>query len=78
MKTEQQNNFLFRFASRFLKYLLLFGAGLAIACVMSMSLGLSKIAMMLLPLIGEWFGRLAIILLCLFAAAMIIESVVKK
>ncbi|QIR38056.1 hypothetical protein HCG51_15980 [Tolypothrix sp. PCC 7910] len=78
MKIQQQNNFLFRLASRILKYLLLFTSGLAIACVMSMSLGASHITIMLLPMIGQWLGRLALLLLCLFAAAMILESVVQK
>ncbi|OUL25261.1 hypothetical protein [Nostoc sp. 106C] len=78
MKTQQNNNFLFRLASRFLKYLLLFTVGLAIAFVMSTSFGASHFMMMLLPLIGQWLGRLALILLCLFAAAMIVESVVQK
>lgn len=78
MKTQHENNFLFRIATKFLKYFLLFASGLAIACVMSMSFGGSKLVMMLLPLVTEWLGRLALILLCLFAAAIITESVVKK
>lgn len=78
MNNHQENNLLFRIAAKFLKYFLLFTSGLAIACVMSMSFGGSNIAMSLLSLIGEWVWRLALILLCLFAAAMIIESVVKK
>jgi hypothetical protein len=78
MNNQQENNFLFRIAAKFLKYFLLFTSGLAIACVMSMSFGGATLAMSLLFLIGEWFWRLALILLCLFAAAMIIESLVKK
>ncbi|BAY13558.1 hypothetical protein [Calothrix sp. NIES-2098] len=78
MKTQENNNFLFRLASRILKYLLLFISGLAIALVMSTSFGASHLIMMLLPLIGQWLGRLALILLGLFAAAMIVESVVQK
>jgi hypothetical protein len=78
MKSQHENNFLFRIASQFLKYLLLFACGLAIACVMSLGFGGSNLAIMLLPLVTEWLGRLALVLLCLFAAAIIIESVVKK
>lgn len=78
MKTQDENNFLFRLATRFLKYFLLFASGLAIACMMSMSFGGTKLAMMLLPLVIEWLGRLALILVGLFGAAIIIESVVKK
>ncbi len=78
MKTQQEHIFLFRLATIFLKYFLLFVSGLAITYVISSSFGLSNVTIMLLPLIGQLFERLAIVLLCLFAAAMIIESLVHK
>ncbi|BAY19977.1 hypothetical protein NIES21_58470 (plasmid) [Anabaenopsis circularis NIES-21] len=80
MNTQQENknNFLFRLASRFLKYLLLFIFGLAITFVLSSIVGLGGVAQMLLPVITSLLARLTIFLICLFAAAMISESLLKK
>ncbi|AVH66907.1 hypothetical protein CDG77_17795 [Nostoc sp. 'Peltigera membranacea cyanobiont' 213] len=80
MKTQQENknNFLFRLASRFLKYLLLFVFGLAITFVISGILGLGGVTQMLLPVIADLLAKLTIILICLFATAIIIESLLKK
>lgn len=80
MNTQQENknNFLFRLASRFLQYLLLFVFGLAITFVLSNIVGLGGVAQKLLPVIAGLLSRLTILLICLFAAAMIIESLLKK
>jgi Na+-driven multidrug efflux pump len=80
MKTQQENknNILFRLASRFLKYLLLFVFGLAIAFVISNIVGLGGVTQMLLPVIADLLSRLAVLLICLFAAAIILESLLKK
>lgn len=80
MKTQQENknNILFRLASRCLKYLLLFVFGLAITFVISSIVGLGGVTQMLLPVIAHLLSRLTITLICLFAAAIIIESLLKK
>jgi hypothetical protein len=41
---------------------------------MSMSFGILHIAAMLLPLVGNWFLRVGILLLCLLALGVISES----
>ncbi len=73
MNTNQHSP-LFQFASKFLKYFLLTLVGFAIAYVMSTSIGALNIAVMLLPIVGYWVCRLAILLLCLIATAIIFES----
>jgi Na+-driven multidrug efflux pump len=80
MKTQQENknNILFRLASRFLKYLLLFVFGLAIAFVLSSIVGLGNVTQMLLPVIADLLSKLTVLLICLFAAAIILESLLKK
>jgi hypothetical protein len=80
MKNQQENknNFLFRLASRFLEYLLLFVFGFAITLVLSSIVGLGGATQMLLPVIADLLAKLTIILICLFAAAIIIESLLQK
>jgi hypothetical protein len=73
--TDNQYRRLFHLASKFLKYFLLLLLGFAIAYVMSMSFGALTLASSLLPLIMGWVWRLGLALVCLFALAMIIESV---
>jgi hypothetical protein len=80
MKNQQENknNFLFRLASRFLGYLLLFVFGMAITFVLASIVGLGGATQILLPVIADLLAKLTIILICLFAAAIIIESLLQK
>ncbi|NJR75665.1 MAG: hypothetical protein HC773_22700 [Scytonema sp. CRU_2_7] len=48
--------------------------GFAIAYIMSLCFGILHIAVMLLPLVGSWFWRVGVLLLCLLAMAVIVES----
>ncbi|MBW4633509.1 MAG: hypothetical protein KME30_16915 [Iphinoe sp. HA4291-MV1] len=57
-----------------LKYFLIVIFGFAIAYMMSISFGVLHLAAMLLPLVGSWFWRVGILLLCLLALAVILES----
>ncbi|MDZ8051269.1 MAG: hypothetical protein RMX68_018500 [Aulosira sp. ZfuVER01] len=72
---KDDQNLLFRWASRGLKYFLLVLLGFVIACVVSHSFGaVSFTAMLLSPGLWIWFFRIGVFLFCLFAIAMIIES----
>ena len=76
MKTNftDDHNLLFKLGSKALKYFLLALVGFAIAYVISTSLGGSYIATSVLFLVGYWVLRLGIILFCLIATAIILES----
>ncbi|MBW4606943.1 MAG: hypothetical protein KME22_06875 [Hassallia sp. WJT32-NPBG1] len=77
MKTNltTDDNLLFKWACKGLKYFLLTLLGFAIACILSAVFGAFPIMNMLLSLsVWGWFFRIAVIILCLFAIAMIIES----
>lgn len=65
---------LFRLAFKLLKYFLLVMFGFAIAYVMSMIFGMLPIAAMILPIVVNGFLRVGIVLLCLIALVMVIES----
>jgi hypothetical protein len=65
---------LFRLASKFLKYFLLLVFGFAIAYMMSMCLGVLPLATSLLPLVVGLFARAGVLLMCLFALVVILES----
>jgi uncharacterized membrane protein len=69
-----QDTLLFRFASKSLKYFLLVLVGIAIAYVLSSSLGILQIIPILLYLLQQFLLPLGIILLCLITTAVIIES----
>jgi hypothetical protein len=75
--TTDDRSRLLKLASKCLKYFLVVIFGFAIAYMISFSFGVLHIAAMLLPLplIGSWFWRLGILLLCLLAIAVISESV---
>lgn len=70
----KQHGALSRLASKLLKYFLLTMLGFALAYVISISFGALSIAATLLPIVGGWFIRLGILLLCLMASAIILES----
>ncbi|NMG06140.1 hypothetical protein [Brasilonema sp. UFV-L1] len=70
----KQDSRLIRLVSRLLKYFLLMLFGFAVAYVMSVSFGASHIVVMLLPIVGDLYWRLGILLLCLMAIAIIFES----
>lgn len=65
---------LFRLAFKLLKYFLLLMFGFAIAYVISIIFGVSYIDSMLLAIVVNGFLRVGIVLLCLIAVVMILES----
>lgn len=69
-----QDTFLFRFASKSLKYFLLVLFGIAIAYILSSGLGIFHIIPILLYLLQQFFLPLGIILLCLITTTVIVES----
>jgi hypothetical protein len=71
----KQDSRLMRLVSRLLKYFLLMLFGFALAYVMSVGLGVLPIAAPVLVVVGDWLCRLGILLLCLIAIAIILESV---
>ncbi|MBW4635601.1 MAG: hypothetical protein KME30_28080 [Iphinoe sp. HA4291-MV1] len=73
MMTKQDSR-LMRLVFRFLKYFLLMLFGFALVYVMSVSLGVLHIVATLLAIVGDWLWRIGILLLCLMAIAMILES----
>lgn len=77
MKTncKDQQNPMFKWAFRGLKYFLLMLLGFLITYVMSQAFGIVAIAEMLLSEgIWVWFFRIAVFLFCWFVIAMIVES----
>ncbi|MDJ0693239.1 hypothetical protein [Mastigocoleus sp. MO_188.B34] len=71
---KHQHTYLFRFVSHFIKFFLLALFGLTIAYVMSVVFDRSDWANTLFPIVFDWMRRLGIILLCLIAATMVVES----
>ncbi|AKG24400.1 hypothetical protein IJ00_02910 [Calothrix sp. 336/3] len=65
---------LFQLTVRFFKYLLLAIFGLTIAYILSMSFGVFSLFAALLPFLGDLFGKLTVILLCLITVTVILES----
>lgn len=77
MKTTVDNsyNLLFKWTCKGLKYFLLTLFGFVMAYVISQVFGASTIVQMLLsPIVWEWLLRIAVLLLCGFAIAIIYES----
>jgi hypothetical protein len=72
--TTNQYTLLMRLASKVLKYFLLVILGFAIAYILSTAFNALPIAKILLPFVVFWFQKLGIILLCLLATAVILES----
>ncbi|WP_017747251.1 hypothetical protein [Scytonema hofmannii] len=66
---------LFNLASRFLKYFFLFLFGFAIAYVLSLTFGAASFAIFLLRFVIASVWRLGLLLLCLIATTVIIESI---
>ena len=71
---KHQYSYLFRFVSHFIKLFSLALFGLTIAYVMSVVFDRLDLATTLLPIVFDWIYRLGIILLCLIAATMVVES----
>lgn len=65
---------LFNLASRFLKYFFLFLFGFAIAYVLSLTFGAANIAILLLRFVIASVWRLGLLLFCLIATTVILES----
>lgn len=72
--TTNQYSRLFRLASKFIRYFFLLLFGVSIAYVMSTILGVSHISTMLLPFVIDGLLKIGIILLCLIAVVVILES----
>jgi hypothetical protein len=72
--TTNQYTPLMRLASKILKYFLLIMLGFAIAYILSTAFNALPIVKILLPFVLFCFQKLGIILLCLLAAAVILES----
>ncbi|KAM3101091.1 hypothetical protein ACKFKF_09765 [Phormidesmis sp. 146-12] len=75
MHHPRQHGWLFRFASKVLKYLLLSLFGLGITCLLSVVLAAFPLVEVLINLFGWWLVRITIIVVCLMAMAVVIESV---
>jgi hypothetical protein len=74
-KLNDDSNLLFILACKSLKYFLLTLLGFAIALVISGALGASTIVQMLLyQSVWEWLLRIAALIFCFFAIAIIYES----
>ncbi|BAZ71261.1 hypothetical protein NIES4106_60580 (plasmid) [Fischerella sp. NIES-4106] len=65
---------LFKLTAKFLKYFLLAIFAFVITCILSMSFGALDIVAVLLLFVGNWFYKLAVILLCLMTVTVILES----
>ncbi|MBD2303021.1 hypothetical protein [Nostoc sp. FACHB-190] len=72
--TPKQYSFLWQFIAKFFKYFLLALLAFAIICILFISFGALHIVVMLLPFAGDWFSKLAVILLCLITIMVILES----
>ncbi|NJM73527.1 MAG: hypothetical protein HC862_27285 [Scytonema sp. RU_4_4] len=77
MKTNfsDNNNLLFKLASKGLKYFLLTLLGFTIAYIVSTIFGaVPVIKILLTPSLWQWLLRIAVFIFCLFAIAIIFES----
>ncbi len=75
MHNPRQHGYLFRLASKVLKYFLLGLFGLGIACLLSVVLGAFPLVEILISLLGRWLVRVTVIVVCLMATAVVIESI---
>ncbi|MFL9454847.1 MULTISPECIES: hypothetical protein [Nostocales] len=73
MNQDRQSR-LFNLASRFLKYFFLFLFGFAVAYVLSLSFGAANIAIFLLSSAIASVWRLGLLLFCLIATTVVVES----
>lgn len=63
-----------RVAAKAVKYYLLALFGFTIVCLLSTILGASQVAELLMVSLGEWFWRVALLLLCFLVIAIVCES----
>lgn len=75
MRHPYSPSWLFRFATRVVKYFLLTLAGCTVAYCFSLGLGFSALASLLVTLLEATLSRLLVIVLCLGTITIIIESV---
>jgi len=75
MKNPHQHGWLFRAASKVLKYFLLSLFGLGIACLLSAVMGAFPLVEILLSVLKRWLIRLTVVIVCLIATAVVVESV---
>ncbi|MEM7553848.1 MAG: hypothetical protein AAF378_07070 [Cyanobacteria bacterium P01_A01_bin.84] len=72
--TSNKYSLLFQLTFRAIKYFFLALIGFAIAFILAIGLGKAGIAISIFPLVFEIIYRMGIILLCLIAITMLIES----
>lgn len=65
---------LFKFACKTLKYYLLIVFGFTVACLISSLLGAVQTVLLILPIAGAIFWRVAGLMVCLFAVTVVVES----
>lgn len=70
-----QHGWLFRFASKVLKYFLLGLFGLRIACLLSVVLGAFPLVEILISLLRGWLVQIFVGTICLMAMAVVVESI---
>lgn len=75
MRQPYSPSWLFRFATRVLKYFLLSLVGCTVAYCFSIGLGFSVLANLLVALLEKTLTRLLVMVLCLGAIAVITESI---
>jgi ABC-type multidrug transport system permease subunit len=73
--SKNQNTRLFEIVSKCLKYFLLALAGFAIAYVLAISFGAVQMTLIVVPFVIPIFLRLGLILLCLIATTVVLESI---
>jgi hypothetical protein len=71
----RQHGYLFRFASKVLKYFLMGLFGLGITCLLSAVLGAFPLVEILISLLGRWLVRITVVVVCLMAMAVVVESI---
>lgn len=74
MLPDHRYRLLFRFAAKTLKYYVLSIFGFMLACLLSVLLGMSDIAVKLVELLGGWFWHLGVFIFCLITIAIVVES----
>jgi len=75
MYHSRQHGWLFRFASKVLKYFLLGLFGLGITYLLLAVLGALPLPEILTTLLGWWLVRIAGMVACLMATAVVVESI---
>ncbi len=74
MYSPRQDSWLFRFASKVFKYFLLGLFGLGIGCLLAAVLGAMPLVEILISLLGQWLVRITVIIACLMATVVVLES----